>query len=839
MPMRKRLFCALLTALMLLTLLPSVALETNAVSNQRTSEECIAILKEMEGFIEKPVWDHKQYSVGYGTRCERGDYPNGITKEQADELLREYLAEMEEIINKFAQKHGIVFAQHQFDAIMLFTYNCGTGWTSADGKFRTAVIKGYKGNDFLYPISLWSTASDQVHTGLLKRRLIEADMYLNGSYTNQYPINYTYVLYDNNGGEAEDRVQGFDYEQYAAVNSLPFRRGYRFLGWYTQKEGGSWVTELGRSNAEKTLFAHWQEGNGDSVNGSAASYSVSTDRIASLELRDAPNGTVQGSLNSNTTVQVVADYVDSKNVKWGKVSGGWINLGNPLAGTVRKEEVPIVSVKVTGDYVNVRTGPGTMYSVVAGAARGDKLEITEVRKTEDGYWGLFRAGWICLDFTSFDPSQFEPVEEPENGEKEEVIGSGSVTASSLNIRRKPGTGNQVMGAYKKNTKVVFYEVKTVDGTMWGRTDMGWISLSYVKLDKPIEEPVVQPDATEPTQPEEEVKPTEPPQETQPDETEPEIQPTPSEPPKEETEEGVPGTVISKSELMIRKGPGTGYQAVGSYPSRSQILVLEQKTVNGVNWGRTNKGWVCMQYVKLAFSADGEVGIQGTVISNTALNVRAGAGVSSARVGSYKPGTRVTIYEQTVVSGQKWGRAEKGWVCLDYVKLDTQLTPPTVTTPATPDTGNESEKPNEQEPEQKPAEGTQDSVNAAKGTVTASGLNIRAKAGTNAAAVGAYRKGDKVAILEQKIVDGIFWGRTDQGWISLAHVKMDAQAVVPGGFTVTVTATGLNIRKGPGTGYASLGGYRQGDKLTILETQQVGTTKWGRTEVGWISMDYVK
>ena len=29
--------------------------------------------------------------------------------------------------------------------------------------------------------------------------------------------------------------------------------------------------------------------------------------------------------------------------------------------------------------------------------------------------------------------------------------------------------------------------------------------------------------------------------------------------------------------------------------REKIRILEQKTVGGVAWGRTDRGWVCMQY----------------------------------------------------------------------------------------------------------------------------------------------------------------------------------------------------------------------------------------------------
>ena len=57
-------------------------------------------------------------------------------------------------------------------------------------------------------------------------------------------------------------------------------------------------------------------------------------------------------------------------------------------------------------------------------------------------------------------------------------------------------------------------------------------------------------------------------------------------------------------------------------------------------------------------------------------------------------------------------------------------------------------------------------------------------------------------------------------------------------TGTVTATSLNVRAGAGTGYASIGSYVKGDQVTVYETVTVGSITWGRTEKGWISLDFV-
>jgi hypothetical protein len=61
------------------------------------------------------------------------------------------------------------------------------------------------------------------------------------------------------------------------------------------------------------------------------------------------------------------------------------------------------------------------------------------------------------------------------------------------------------------------------------------------------------------------------------------------------------------------------------------------------------------------------------------------------------------------------------------------------------------------------------------------------------------------------------------------------------FTVKVTIDNLNIRKGPGTGYAKTGKYTGKGSFTITEVKSgTGATKgWGKLKsgAGWISLDY--
>ena len=61
------------------------------------------------------------------------------------------------------------------------------------------------------------------------------------------------------------------------------------------------------------------------------------------------------------------------------------------------------------------------------------------------------------------------------------------------------------------------------------------------------------------------------------------------------------------------------------------------------------------------------------------------------------------------------------------------------------------------------------------------------------------------------------------------------------YTVQITANVLNVRKGPGTSYGIVTTVKKGERYTIVEEKQNGSTKWGHLlgDVGWISLGYTK
>lgn len=297
-----------------------------------TSDAGVEVIKAFEGFAKYPYYSGGIYQIGYGSFCDPDDYPDGITPEEAERLLRESLAKIEQKLNDFVEDFDLTLQQHQFDALASFTYNVGTAWLSQTGILRNAVTEGKSGNDFIFAISIWSHSGGTVLRGLVARRLVEAAMYLDGYYSTTIPDGYTYVMFDPCGGVVDYRVQGYDASQPDQVRATAHYTGYRFLGWYTQSVSGAWISDVDTRTQQLNLYAHWQLGEGNvdehgNILGTEASYSrIMRSPQMVHESPDAESDVI-AALDSGDVVTIVADYVTIDGTKWGKrPDGSWVNL---------------------------------------------------------------------------------------------------------------------------------------------------------------------------------------------------------------------------------------------------------------------------------------------------------------------------------------------------------------------------------------------------------------------------------------------------------------------------------------------------------------------------------
>lgn len=201
---------------------------------------------------------------------------------------------------------------------------------------------------------------------------------------------------------------------------------------------------------------------------------------------------------------------------------------------------------------------------------------------------------------------------------------------------------------------------------------------------------------------------------------------------------------------------------------------------------------------------------GVVTGAGVLNVRSGPGVEYDKVGELDEGTKVAIYERQQVGDSTWGRIKTGWISMNYIVI-------------------------EDDPDAKDESATTYSIIA---TVTTNDLNVRSGPGTRYAAVTRVNTGDKVQITEICVLDRTLWGKYKQGWLCMSYVTIDGSADGGLRLTGTVNTGELMIRSAPGTDSKAIGSYASGDKIVITELRSVSYVPWGKTEKGWVCMNYV-
>ncbi len=267
-----------------------------------------------------------------------------------------------------------------------------------------------------------------------------------------------------------------------------------------------------------------------------------------LNIREdaSKNSKIVGTYSKGDVITVV----EVKN-GWGKTDKGWIlmdfvttgNTGgtntntntntNTGASTNTGNGSTTVQFKgiVTASQLNIRSDASLNADRVGSLNKGARVEILE----KSGNWGRISKGWISLDHVYQD------------GTTGKNTAKGIVTGSDLNVRSGPGTDYASVGSLNYGDRVVVLEQFTYNGTTWGCTKNGWISMKYVYVDG--------------TRSDEEL-------------------------------EGY----VTADELNIRSGPGTKYDSVGSLEEDDEVTILFILKVGDTEWGNIKDGWICLDYV---------------------------------------------------------------------------------------------------------------------------------------------------------------------------------------------------------------------------------------------------
>ena len=177
--MRKRTPLAMLLALCLaMQLCVPAAMASNRL--MRAGDAAIEQIEEEEGFRAEKYSSGGKWYIGYGTECGAEDYPEGITREEAELLLMSKVEAYEAKLNDFFDRYDVTPTQGQFDALICFSYNFGTGWMSGTSDL-VKIARGEKDATRLevaHAFGEWCHSGGQAQAGLADRRLQEAAIYL-------------------------------------------------------------------------------------------------------------------------------------------------------------------------------------------------------------------------------------------------------------------------------------------------------------------------------------------------------------------------------------------------------------------------------------------------------------------------------------------------------------------------------------------------------------------------------------------------------------------------------------------------------------------------------------
>ena len=870
--MKKRIVCFLLAVIMIMAMVPAAAVTANAASEWTTSTKAIKVLKELEGFEENAYQVNGEWYIGYGSKIKEGDYPNGISEDDALKLVQDQVFDSIDVaINNFTEKNNLNLASYQHDAIALFCYRLGTDWlsdsTSEYNALREAIRTGATGNAFINTIGQFHGADISDAEGLkaaMNRRLSEANMYLNNGYGYYPPSNLTYVVMDENGNEEADSGDYVIAYNSASGYNLKNISDSSFLGWYVfdgKADGdidGAAISKLDGTTAGKIIVAKFDDGSGDgSANYGNADYKINTSSLPSLYFfhkvyskadveayKNSMDELAKGKLKKNTTFAVDSEVmVDG--IKWirgigkdtnGKKAEGWVYMGElPESGSTAAKV--IATAKLLKD-LDIHEGATEGSKVLETIPSGTTVNIYEIKvegtETGNKSWGKVSVtigselyiGWINLAYAD--------VKEVSNTDDSAAGRTGKiVNTEQVNVRKDAGVHNALITTLKKGTAVTVLETKMVGTAQWGLVEWtglkdgytkGWVYMHYVEA-KGLEHSngaggTGSTDAALYT-----------------------------------------GIVTSNINLNVREYADIYAPKVTSLPTGTKINIYEVANSRNMKWGRIGDGqWVCLSYVSLtevnnSGTAGGTVGsattsMQATVTVNS-LDILKNYNNNAGKIGTLTKGEVVTIIErnteETETGTRIWGRILKdgldGWINLAYVDLKTVTSVGGSVSSGTTSGGSTSVS------------------NTPAVISNCLSVNVREAAGVSSAAITKLRSGTSVVVHEQITHDKAPWARitwnngADEGWVCMYYVTLNASGTnsdnsgtVSGTNSNTISATGyvnhqfVNVRGGAGLGYAQLGTLSQGTKVTIYEQVVADGMIWGKITYNnapaYVCMSYI-
>lgn len=301
---------------------------------------------------------------------------------------------------------------------------------------------------------------------------------------------------------------------------------------------------------------------------------------------------------------------------------------------------------VNSAALNIRSGPGTNYGIVAKAGLNERLPVLD--KSGDWYKVKLSSGatgWVA--------GWLVKIEYPSSAAAQ-TAQTAVIKGSSMNVRSGPGTGYGLVTQVGQGERFPvieksgdWYKVRLKNG------NFGWLAGWLISIET----------SSAPA--------------------------SPASPPAQPVT-GNQVAVIKSSSMNVRSGPGTGYGIVTQVGQAERFAVLQKSG----DWYKVqlkngSTGWLAGWLVAIettslpplpinppAQTNPGSAGNQLAVVNSSTLNVRSGPGTGYGVVGQVAQGNEFPVLEQ---SGD-WYRVQtaggSGWLAGWLVSLKTVPTPQT-------------------------------------------------------------------------------------------------------------------------------------------------------------------
>lgn len=249
------------TALLLFACLLAQAafpVSARAYDDMTAGENTIDLIRRYEGYSQQMYYEGGHWYVGYGSQVKEGAYPDGVTEEQAEELIRKELERIESALNTFFARNDLSPAQAQFDALADFTYTLGSSWLNGNSAL-VKIVTGKKEatrRETARAFGEWCHAGGVVLPGLANRRLEEAAIYMDGNADAAEEYAFLGIKREADVVRATDFAvyeRGGVYDEFPAM----FRLGYTLAG--LQAADGT-VIRLGDTvEGSRMVSAIWEK----------------------------------------------------------------------------------------------------------------------------------------------------------------------------------------------------------------------------------------------------------------------------------------------------------------------------------------------------------------------------------------------------------------------------------------------------------------------------------------------------------------------------------------------------------------------------------------------------